>query len=160
MARWVLIALSAIVLIALGYAASRLLGAGSHEIGVSMKNLEDAEYPDVRGVWVLEMDTVGATPFAGGERGARHFPDGMSRERVEVTIDRQDEFRFSGTLSNPRGKESFSGIIGFGNTYANGVTESGYFWAQFISPDMGQIIFHHRCPAETVAGRGFITRKR
>lgn len=128
-------------------------------LSMSAMALAESEIPDIKGVWTYKAMamTHQKSPDANPE-GHGSPESGAERLDFNLTIDKQDGFRFSGIEASGKNKEVVVGVIGFDNKTVYWVDEDGMSFCQIVSPDKMEYVYLHTTEHDSVAARGVMTR--
>ncbi len=123
--------------------------------------LAGSDYPDLKGAWVMETKSVRHHKADEANPKAHHeVKSGFAQFKITYMIDKQDGFRFSGTMESDKTKERISGVIGFDNETLYIADDNGIALGKLIEPDKIQHVYLHVTKYDSVAGRGILIRKK
>ncbi len=120
-----------------------------------------SDFPDLKGTWVMETQSIRHHKTDEDNPSKHHdVKTGMTKFKITYVIDKQDGFRFSGTMESAKKKERISGVIGFDNKSLYITDDDGMAFATLVGPDKMQHVYLHITKHDSVAGRGIMVRQK
>ena len=129
-------------------------------LSFSQAGMAGSEIPDVKGTWL--MHGQGIRHHKTEETNPKlhhHLRHGLVSVELEITIDKQDDFRFSGTKISANHEEKISGVIGFDNTTLYMADDDGMQVSRLVTPDKMEFIYLQVTQYDSVAGRETLNRQ-
>lgn len=119
-----------------------------------------SDVPDLKGTWVMETKSIRHHKTEEPNPNKHHDVNtGLAQFKISITIDKQEGFRFSGTMESAKRKERISGVIGFDNKTLYIVDDDGMAFARLVGPNKIEHVYLHVTKHDSVAGRGVLVRK-
>ena len=114
--------------------------------------------PDMRGTWKGNSESI--ILGAGNPHHAAAHSDQPRLNSVAftMTVDKQDDRRFSGTFSSARGNDKFVAVISRNNTILL-VDDDGYTVGTILAPNRVELCYMHLSQATRVASCTEMTKQ-